>query len=198
MTTITSPTPGLTATTHLGPHVLDFQDGTAHVEGVLNEGARAYLLAQGYGIDNAHPAEQQPAAVVVDSRDATGPQQVGTPLRDAAVDPAPGDFLAPVNAGQADPHGPDVVAPGIHAEQGVRPVKGGPVHVGNPAAQDEAETDHAEAATNGGEVTDDIEQPAGNASTEAWRVYALANGASQDDVADATRDELRGQYGTAS
>jgi hypothetical protein len=35
---------------------------------------------------------------------------VGTPLRDAAVDPRPGDFVSPINAGQHDPHGAEVVA----------------------------------------------------------------------------------------
>lgn len=30
----------------------------------------------------------------------------GTPLHDAAVDPRPGDFLPPINAGLEDPHGP--------------------------------------------------------------------------------------------
>ncbi|NNM44595.1 hypothetical protein [Knoellia koreensis] len=39
-------------------------------------------------------------------------QKIGTPLRDAAVDPRPGDFMAPVNAGKpgpgGDPHGPNV------------------------------------------------------------------------------------------
>jgi len=43
--------------------------------------------------------------------------QIGAPLRDAAVDPQPGDYLPPVNAGlpgpDGDPHGPNVVAPGI-------------------------------------------------------------------------------------
>lgn len=38
--------------------------------------------------------------------------QIGTRLRDAAVDPQPGDFMAPVNAGTpgpaGNPHGPNV------------------------------------------------------------------------------------------
>lgn len=37
--------------------------------------------------------------------------RVGSPLRDAAVDPMPGDASVPTNAGRADPHGPLVVAP---------------------------------------------------------------------------------------
>jgi hypothetical protein len=38
---------------------------------------------------------------------------VGARIRDAAVDPRPGDFGVPANIGEADPHGPDVVWPGI-------------------------------------------------------------------------------------
>jgi hypothetical protein len=57
--------------------------------------------------------------------------QHGAPLRDAAVNPKPVDYLPPINAGEAgelgNPHGPTVVAPGIHAEQGVRPVRHGVV-----------------------------------------------------------------------
>lgn len=37
--------------------------------------------------------------------------RIGTPLRDAAVDPRPGDASVPTNAGLADPHSPLVVAP---------------------------------------------------------------------------------------
>lgn len=38
------------------------------------------------------------------------PIQEGTRIRDAAVDPLPTDFLPPTNAGEADPHGPEVIA----------------------------------------------------------------------------------------
>lgn len=41
-----------------------------------------------------------------------------------------------------------------------------------------------------------VEQPAGNASTEEWRDYAIAQGASAEQVADLTRNELRDQFGT--
>lgn len=58
-------------------------------------------------------------------------QQVGTRLRDGAVDPRPGDFLGPTNAGVegelGNPHGPTVVNPEIHAMQDNRPVRPGPV-----------------------------------------------------------------------
>lgn len=82
--------------------------------------------------------------------------RVGSAVRDAAVDPRPGDFLVPTNAGDSNPHGPDVVSPEVHASQGVRPVKPGEVHVDDPAAQDQAETEHAAAATDGTPITDGV------------------------------------------
>ncbi|MGO2811012.1 MAG: hypothetical protein ACTIBG_06020 [Brevibacterium aurantiacum] len=44
------------------------------------------------------------------------PEQTGTPLRDGAVNPQPDDYLGPSNAGEADPHGPLVVNPGLPDE----------------------------------------------------------------------------------
>lgn len=48
--------------------------------------------------------------------------KIGTPLRDAAVDPRPGDFLPPTNAGVpgplGNPHSRHVVAPEIEAAEG--------------------------------------------------------------------------------
>lgn len=44
------------------------------------------------------------------------PDRTGTPLRDGAVDPRPDDYLGPSNAGEADPHGPLVVNPGLPDE----------------------------------------------------------------------------------
>lgn len=82
-----------------------------------------------------------------DPRDITVTQH-GTPLRDAAVNPADTDFLPPVNAGlegeDGNPHGPNVIAPGIHAEQSIRPVRPGPVSP-DPAVQSTEESAHAEA-----------------------------------------------------
>lgn len=55
-----------------------------------------------------------------DPRDHTEPTLIGTPLRDAAVTPADGDYLPPANAGApgeaGNPHGPNVVAPGLPDE----------------------------------------------------------------------------------
>lgn len=73
--------------------------------------------------------------------------QVGTKLRDAAVDPRPSDFLPPTNAGATgelgNPHGPHVVSPGIHGLQDVRPINPGPVS-SDPDVQEASETDHLE------------------------------------------------------
>jgi hypothetical protein len=84
----------------------------------------------------------------LDPRD-TSVRVLGTLLRDAAVDPQAVDFLPPLNAGEVgtsgNPHGSNVVAPGIHAN-GDRPPVPGPV--GTPAEQEIAET--AAAATHYG------------------------------------------------
>lgn len=80
----------------------------------------------------------------LDPRD-VGVQQIGTRLRDGAVNPADGDFLGPTNAGAdgqlGNPHGPNVVSPEIHGSQGVRPVRAGAVS-GTAATQSAAETGH--------------------------------------------------------
>lgn len=48
----------------------------------------------------------------------TTPTTLGAPLRDAAVDPAPGDYLPPTGAGTADPHSEAVVSPTLAPVQG--------------------------------------------------------------------------------
>lgn len=94
-------------------------------------------------------------------------QLVGTPTRDGAVDPRPGDFLGPTNAGedgeQGNPHGPHVISPGIHALQDVRPVRPGEVDA-DPEAQDAAEREHLvtwhpDAAAPEPEEPEDPEEP---------------------------------------
>jgi hypothetical protein len=77
----------------------------------------------------------------VDARDVEG-ERFGAPLRDAAVDPRPDDYLPPTNAGKADPHGPLVVAPGIHGV-GPAPIRPGAVS-SDPAEQMAAETELAQ------------------------------------------------------
>lgn len=75
-----------------------------------------------------------------DPRDGLSHHQ-GTRLRDGAVDPAPGDFLGPSNAGEANPHGPSVVNPGLHGT-GERPVVPGPVR--KPGVQHHRESNASE------------------------------------------------------
>lgn len=198
MAKITSPIEGHAGTTYIGPLILEFKDGKADYDGELPAGVRAYLLGAGYkvgnttgtptaSLDGAPIAE----AVTVDARDYSHPTQVGTQLRDASVDPREGDFLVPTNAGHADPHGPDVVSPEIHASQGVRPVKGGDVHVGDTDAQNDAETKHAEDATDGTPVDDaaavDLK---GAALDEALE----AAGLSKSGTADEKRARLAEQH----
>lgn len=101
-----------------GPGDVVFENGVAEVE---NEAALNYYRSAGYKVSGkveSEPAEEK----VPDPRDVTH-ETVGTPLRDAAVDPEPSDFLAPINAGDGNPHGPEVVSPEIHASgpAGIRP-----------------------------------------------------------------------------
>lgn len=192
MTTIKSPVKGYTGKTFVGGTELAFKDGKADTVDDLSEGARSYLLQAGYTVGKER-VDRPEAEAPVDSRDFDAPIVEGTKLRDAAVDPHEDDFLAPTNAGQADPHGPDVVSPEVHASQGVRPVKGGDVHVDDPDAQDAAETAHTEDAASGDPVVG-VEQPSGNASADEWRAYAISQGASEDDVKDLGRNQLRDKY----
>lgn len=69
--------------------------------------------------------------------------KLGTPLRDAAVDPQAVDFLPPTNAGEAHPHSRKVVSPGLHAGA-PGPIAPGPVSK-DPAEQEAKETALAEA-----------------------------------------------------
>ena len=95
----------------------------------------------------------------MDARDAAEPIMLGTPLRDAAVDPRPWDFLPPTNAGKADPHGPLVVAPGIHGV-GPEPIRPGEVFVDDTDRQEGAETALAQAVLVEGEPATPIAKPA--------------------------------------
>lgn len=122
---IHSPAEGYTGQDRYGETVLDFQDGVADFDGDLPVGVRMYLEGRGYGLGSKKATEPEPAPEPADPRDLEdgGIAIVGTRLRDAAVDPEPEDFLAPINAGEANPHGPKVVSPEIHASgpAGIRP-----------------------------------------------------------------------------
>ena len=170
---INSPNKSYTGKDRYGDTVLDFNDGVADFEGTLPSGVRQYLEGAGYGLGKAPEPVETPAPV--DPRGLEN-ERVGTELRDAAVNPRPEDFLAPVNAGkegdEGNPHGPNVVSPELHASQGARPVKGGPVE--GAATQEAAETAGA--------------RPAGNASEEVWAKYATAQG---KDVEGLSRNQIR-------
>ena len=199
---INHPVEGYSGTTTVGPFTLVFEDGVAEHDG-LNKGAKAYLKGRGYGFGSRKGKAPEAATPQPADPRRVSTERVGDPTRDAAVDPRDGDFLAPTNAGEANPHGPDVVSPELHASQGVRPVKGGVVHVDDTDTQDQAETEHTEAATDGTPVpgSEPVEQPAGNASRDAWAEYARTQGAPESELAqDGTglgRDELREKYGKA-
>lgn len=139
LVTITSPVKGYTG------HVInvEFKDGTATVERTDVQ-ALAYFRRHGYGLDGEVGTASEPPDPREVGQDGNGVEVVGTRLRDAAVDPQPGDFLPPTNAGQASPHGPAVVSPGIHAAPPA-PIAPGAVS-SNARTQEQVETAVAEQA----------------------------------------------------
>ena len=188
-----------------------FRKGVATVDRSDTQ-ALAYFRRHGYIIEG----ELMEGETIrpIDARDAATAVKVGTPLRDAAVDPDPNDFLPPTNAGLADPHGPAVVAPELHGSQGTRPVRGGEVPQ-EPAAQEVAEETHLEVVSAvSQEATGDGAEVAGNESdfvpsatmppksgagsgVAAWRAYAVSMGMSQADADKASKPELVAKYGEA-
>lgn len=121
----------------------------------------------------------------------SGIEQVGTHLRDAAVDPRPEDYLAPTNAGEANPHGPEVVSPEIHGSQGVRPVKGGAVPE-QPVVQEAVETAHAAEVT---DVESTGERPAKSASKAEWVAFAVTQGADPGEAEASSKADLIATHG---
>lgn len=128
---------------------ITFEKGVADVP--TDHPSMGYFKRKGYGIgskakspvlpyDKMEPTKD---GEVVDARDYAESTTFGSPLRDAAVDPHPDDYLAPTNAGKANPHGPKVVSPGLHGVE-PKPIRPGEVHVDDAAAQDKAETALAE------------------------------------------------------
>lgn len=157
MTKIQSPIEGFSGDTTFGITKLKFENGAAEAKDVP-EGVLSYLRSKGFTVDGKTIDLPEPPEPV-DSRDVSE-NQLGSKLRDAAVDPQPEDFLPPVNAGKADPHGPKVVAPQIHAakEQPIRPGK-----VSDDAkTQQTAESEHAADHL----VEADGKKPARRASTK--------------------------------
>jgi hypothetical protein len=180
---------------------LQFEDGRAETD---DKAIIRYARKAGYGIDGQATAPEAP--VQPDSREVGGEQVVGTRLRDAAVDPRPEDFLPPTNAGEADPHGPLVVAPGIHASE-TGPIHPGDVHVDDTAKQEAQETALAEAvfvrnedvteatrAAAEGEEAQQEHRPAQSAPKAEWVDYAILRGVSREDAESMTKADLIAAY----
>lgn len=117
-----------------------FENGVAETDNVSVIG---YAQSAGYKV-SGKTLNPRPDVEIADPRDLDS-EAVGTRLRDAAVDPRPEDFLAPVNAGEANPHGPEVVSPEIHASNGPAGVRPGVVHVDDHGKQEAREKAYAEA-----------------------------------------------------
>lgn len=102
-----------------GPGDAVFENGVAETD---DENALNYYRGAGYKVSGKVESPVEDAPEPPDPREVTE-SIVGTRLRDAAVDPEPDDFLAPVNAGKGNPHGSNVVSPEIHASgpAGIRP-----------------------------------------------------------------------------
>lgn len=174
MARITTPVPGYNGQ---GPGNLQFQDGVAESS---DPAILDYCRGAGYGIDGEPPERKAPEPP--DPRDVTT-TVVGAPARDAAVDPRPGDFRAPVNAGQANPHGPEVYAPGLPGG-GLQPTAP-PV---DPQVEKATKVDGPEAA-----------RPTQAAPVAEWRAYALTqvdnDPAVHAEVEKLTKAELIKLYG---
>jgi hypothetical protein len=162
-----------------GPGGIHFVDGVGLTDdpAIIN-----YCRGAGYLVDgersNPLPARREP----VDARDVTT-IAVGSPARDAAVDPRPEDFRPPVGAGTADPHGPEVYAPGL---------PGGGLQPTAPPVEAEGRE----------KVGDDdgVKRPPQSAQVADWRAYALTqvdnDPAVHAEVEKMTKAELIKQYGS--
>jgi hypothetical protein len=139
-----------------------FEGGVAEVS--RTHPSMSYFERKGYGIgkpvkaEDALPADKREPTVdgePIDARDYAESVLVGSPLRDAAVDPEPSDFLPPTNAGKANPHGPKVVAPGIHGV-GPAPIRPGETFVDDTKRQEREETRLAEAVLVDGDLATSV------------------------------------------
>nr|BFD90708.1 hypothetical protein KitaXyl93_20680 [Kitasatospora sp. Xyl93] len=172
MATIRTPVPGYTGP---GPGGVHFMDGTAETD---DEAVIGYCRGAGYEVDGEVLNPLRPVASTVDARDVTV-RRVGAALRDAAVDPRDGDHQAPTGAGEGDPHGPAVVAPGLIAP--------------SPTAPKEAPSPTEEG-------TGALQRPVQAASVAEWRAWALAQTNEDDEagraeIEKATKAELIKAYG---
>lgn len=169
MARIESPDPSYSGD---GPGGIHFVNGTAETD---DAGVIAYCQGAGYVVDGEqrNPAPAARETQLADPRFVRD-RALGTPARDAAVDPRPGD-VAPSHAGQANPHGPEVVAPGMGAPPMVADASG-------------------EGLVPVTEVEPQTKPPARSASKAEWKSYAVAQGMSEEEAERSTRDQLAERY----
>lgn len=131
---------------------VSFANGSASIDPTEHPGAYQYFQDAGYTVDGEvvndnppgrHDPRPEPSAPAPGTPDNPTGIIGGTPPKDAAVDkdaagPMSDAFLPPTNAGEADPHGPSVVSPGLHAVPPA-PIRPGEVHLGDDVAEQERE-----------------------------------------------------------
>lgn len=151
----------------VGP--VQFQDGAAEFDPKEHPGVLSYFLGAGYNVagyeTNPEPPglyapRPKPTAPAPGTPDNPTGVVGGVPPRDAAVVPdADGPwsdaFLPPTNAGKADPHGPDVVSPGLHAVPPA-PIRPGEVFVDDLPRQEAEETRLASEVLSEGKLVTDV------------------------------------------
>ncbi|GAA1164181.1 hypothetical protein F4556_002365 [Kitasatospora gansuensis] len=171
MTRIETPVAGFTGD---GPGGLHFVNGVAETD---DDAIIGYCRGAGYIVGGQLTNPLAAVAPRTDPRHITV-QRIGTPIRDAAVHPHQDDHLPPHGAGSADPHGPDVIAPGLFLSL-------------VPAPQDNG--DQAEQAE------PQAPRPAVAAPVAEWRAYALtvadSDPAVHAEIDKATKAELIRTYG---
>lgn len=113
MQKITGSNPAYTGPTNHSDRAVWFIDGITYVPDGHPYAAYAERV-DGYTVETVPEVPAAYTAAVAAIK-ASGVHHQGGRLRDAAVDPQPGDASAPTNAGQpgalGNPHGPHVVAP---------------------------------------------------------------------------------------
>lgn len=170
---------------------VQFRNGVGETD---DPAARSYFANAGYGVGEYKPPPGSPE--LVDARDVAGPTPIGTRLRDAAVDPRPGDFLPPINAGEADPHGPLVVSPQIHGSE-TGAIVAGDVHVDEVEVQEAKETDVDEDTfvdRQPANAVASIDRPAKSATKAEWVEFAVGQGLGRDEAEDLTIAQIQSRF----
>jgi hypothetical protein len=184
-TQITAPEPTLgQVDMHFGQSTIRFYDGVAEVDFEINDGLASYLRVNGYGVGDRPARTPEDTTIAVSDPREDKVTLVGTPLRDAAVDPRPEDYLPPINAGNDNPHGLTVVAPGIH---GVGPGPIAPGTVGSAAYQQAKESDIAKAVLVDGSSSSEVMDPA---AVVALAEYDLTKNGQAQELTPEERDLL--------